>query len=45
MKKRRLVQSGKGMKNGLHLMEDFSSYQNPVKPAKNCRVNPPNGVG
>lgn len=47
MKKSGLVQSDKGMKKGLHLREDFSSYPNldkPTnklsgKPAKNSRVN------
>lgn len=43
MKKCELIQSDKGMKNGLHPMMDFSSYPNMVKPAKNCRVNPPIG--
>jgi hypothetical protein len=39
MKKCELIQSGKGMKNGLHLMEDFSSYPNMVNPPISCRVN------
>ena len=39
MKKCGLVQSVKGMKKGLHLMEDYSSYRSLVKFAKSCRVN------
>ena len=42
MKKCELIQSDKGMKNGLHLLEDFFILSNMVKPANKMSGKPAN---